>query len=90
MKDRRLRILKISGVFFDEILRAEPRGDARFGGITSDAPKDLHVVDFYRHCPLPDTFEFIVSSEEFEPMPEGEEIPTIDFTFTVHYQEATA
>jgi hypothetical protein len=90
MSDRRIRILKVSGCFFDELLRAEPHGDALFRGMTSDAPKDLHVVGFFQHRAMDDTFEFVVTSEEFEPLPEGAPIPVIDFTFTSHYEERAA
>ena len=85
MSNRRLRIFKVSGVFFNELLRA-----SLFRGMTSNAPKDVQVVGFYRQCPWDDTFEFVVMSEEFESVPEGEELPIIDFEFTAHYEERPA
>ena len=88
MSDRRLRILRVTGALLDGIFRAEPNGDALFRGTSSDAPKDLHVVGFHEHHMALDCFDFLVTSREFDPVPEGEEIPLVTPAYTSHYEGA--
>lgn len=89
--ERRLRIVKFSGVILQDILRAQPLDKHKlFRGYTSDAPADLTLMGFNRQCPWDDTYEFVVGSEKFEPVPEGTDLPHWTPIMTAHYEEADA
>ena len=84
---RRARRVEITGCLLDLFLTAQPREDsARFCGITSDAPEDMHVTGIDGYDPVRDVWTFVVESAVFNEVPEGA-IPTLFTpTFTAHYE----
>lgn len=82
---RKLRIIKFSGQLLQDILRCLPHKNKLFRGMTSDAPADLTLMGFHRQCPWDDTYEFVVGSESFDPVPEGTELPIWNPVITAHY-----
>ncbi len=88
MTERRVKRIQVSGALLDQFLTCKPRADARFLGIVSDAPEDMHVVHIYGTGTPGDPWSFICESATFDPVAVGEEPPLFTPQFTSHFAEA--
>ena len=84
---RRARRVQITGCLLDLMLTARPREDsARFCGITSDAPEDMHVTGFEGYDPVCNVWTLVVESAVFGEVPKGAIPPLFVPTFTAHFE----
>ena len=88
--ERRAKRIQVSGELLDQMFTCKPRLDARFLGIVSDAPEDMHVVGIAGYDALNDNWTFVCESKQFDPLLEGEEPPLFSPQFTSHFAEAAA
>ncbi len=92
MRERRCKVVSISGKMLDAFFTKPPRsigfGGSMCIGITSDAPDDMHVIALLGRNEKTDTWTFICESEAFEPVPEGQPAPDFTPLFESHYAQA--
>lgn len=79
---RRLARVRVSFIFMELFLKAGTSGDP----VRTDAPQDFKILQV-RYPVLsygwsnPDSFELLIESDEFEPVPDGEQVPEVEFKY---------